>query len=376
MNYDPDPETGLLPEEFVDVYGIPFSVIPYKGKPSSTPPDKPVNFIRAVPERRHYEIRFPNVEGFVYALKRNLIRADILNMEPLIIEPEQTPTATFLRIQAGYSEGTASGKGLGAFLEHNRSLYYSMHHLQQIEFEVARQVVSALVGEGEFAPVGGSARTRAYARHELFPQVARLVRRYVSTKVDFRGANPCELGLDKYVRRIVERLLHAIEPDDDKGEMPLLPILNRFNPVSSTADVEYTTKRPVHATVRSHINSVVLDSTWEQTVSFHLERLTNLVKYYARNDRGFLTIPYEFEGVKQSYSPDYLVRLSNDLVLMLEVKGMIDDETYQKHQGARRWTSAVNHWGQLGKWGFATCTKPQEVETLLQSAVSNGSSLP
>ena len=47
MNYDPDPDTGLLPEEYVDVYGIPFSVIPYKGKPSSTPPDRPVNFIRA-----------------------------------------------------------------------------------------------------------------------------------------------------------------------------------------------------------------------------------------------------------------------------------------------------------------------------------------
>ncbi len=369
MNYDPDPETGLLPEEYVDVYGIPFSVIPYKGKPSSTPPDKPVNFIRAVPERKHFEMRFPNVEGFVYALNRNLIRADVDKMEPLVVEPEQTPTATFLRIQAGYSEGAASGKGLGAFVEHNRSLYYSMHHMQQIEFEVARQVVSALVGEGEFAPVGGSARTRAYARHELFPQVARLVRKYVSTKVDFRGAHPCELGLDKYVRRIVERLLHAIEPDDDRGEMPLLPVLNRFNPVSSTSDVEYTTKRPVHATVRSHINSVVLDSTWEQTVSFHLERLSSLVKCYARNDRGFLTIPYEFEGVQHSYAPDYLVRLVNDVVLLLEVKGLIDDETNQKHQGARRWVSAVNNWGQLGKWEFAVCSKPQELEALLKTVL-------
>ena len=34
MNYTPDPQTELLPEEYVDVYGIPFSVIPYKGKPS------------------------------------------------------------------------------------------------------------------------------------------------------------------------------------------------------------------------------------------------------------------------------------------------------------------------------------------------------
>ena len=32
MNYTPDPETGLLTEEYVDVYGIPFSVIPFRGR--------------------------------------------------------------------------------------------------------------------------------------------------------------------------------------------------------------------------------------------------------------------------------------------------------------------------------------------------------
>ena len=32
MNYTPDPVTKLLPAEYVDVYGIPFSLIPYKGR--------------------------------------------------------------------------------------------------------------------------------------------------------------------------------------------------------------------------------------------------------------------------------------------------------------------------------------------------------
>ncbi len=31
LDYKPDPATGLLGEEYVDVYGIPFSVIPFKG---------------------------------------------------------------------------------------------------------------------------------------------------------------------------------------------------------------------------------------------------------------------------------------------------------------------------------------------------------
>jgi hypothetical protein len=50
-----DPETGkeLLTEEYVDVYGIPFTVIPFKGRPvnKKEPEDKPKNHVRALPER-------------------------------------------------------------------------------------------------------------------------------------------------------------------------------------------------------------------------------------------------------------------------------------------------------------------------------------
>ena len=72
MNYTPDPETGLLTEEYVDVYGIPFSVIPFKGRPTKKPEpiDKPKNHVRAMPERADFEIRFPVVEGYAFALKK------------------------------------------------------------------------------------------------------------------------------------------------------------------------------------------------------------------------------------------------------------------------------------------------------------------
>ena len=68
MNYTPDPETGLLTEEYVDVYGIPFSIIPFKGRPTNVrvPDDKPVNHVRAVPGRKAFEIRFPVVEKLCF----------------------------------------------------------------------------------------------------------------------------------------------------------------------------------------------------------------------------------------------------------------------------------------------------------------------
>lgn len=359
MNYTPDPQTELLPEEYVDVYGIPFSVIPYKGKPSRTPPDPPVNHVYAMPERAAFEMRFPNVEGYVYALRKPAIKADFMTLERLVIEPEQTPTATFLRIITDHIEGGTRGGGLGDYVEHNRAEYYAHHHVQEIEFEIARQIVAALVGEGSQAPVRGSARTRGFARHELFPQALRVVRRYVAEKVDFRDANPCELGLEKYVRRIKERLLDAIVPNEQEGEMPILPILNRYKPIGTTADVDFTTKRPVHGTQHSHVNAVALDNAWEQTGAFHLERQTDHVYAYVRNDRPFLLIPYEYEGVQHHYEPDYLVRTKKGWTVILEIKGAMDDQYRAKHQAARRWVTAVNNWGRLGMWDFVPCRDPQ-----------------
>src|SRR5438874_6424256 len=57
MDYTPDPVTGLLTEEYVDVYGIPFTVIPFKGreKNKSAPEDKPKSHVRSLPERKHLE---------------------------------------------------------------------------------------------------------------------------------------------------------------------------------------------------------------------------------------------------------------------------------------------------------------------------------
>jgi type III restriction enzyme len=357
-NYTPDPETELLPEEYVDVYGIPFSVIPYKGKPSRAPVDKPINHVYAMQERVHYEIRFPNVEGYVYALKQPSIRADFSHIERVVVEPYDTPTATFLRIIPGYIEGSTHGSGLGEFVEHNRQEYYKQFHLQEIEFEIARQVVATLVGEGAQAPVSGTARMRGQARHLLFPQVLRIVHKFVREKVDFSGQDKCELGLEKYVRRIKERLIHAIEPDEGQGELPLLPILNRYKPTGTTADVDFTTKRNVHGTDRSHVNAVVLDSKWEQTAAFYLEQQRDHVFSYVRNDRPFLLIPYEYEGAQHHYEPDYIVKLRNGLMVLLEMKGTEFDMDHAKYQAARRWVSAVNNWGRLGKWDFMVCKDP------------------
>jgi type III restriction enzyme len=64
-------------------------------------------------------------------------------------------------------------------------------------------------------------------------------------------------------------------------------------------------------------------------------------------------------GIDHAYEPDFLVRLTNNVTLLVEVKGYEDDVTRAKHNAAKRWVGAVNNWGQLGKWDFHVNKNPQ-----------------
>ena len=380
MNYTPDPETGRLTEEYADVYGIPFSVIPFRGRPRNRPEpdDKPINHVRAVPGRSNYEIRFPVVEGYAFALRKNEITADIEAMDRLRLEPEHTPTAVFVKAAAGYQIGDITTLGPGEFVKHDREQYYQQTHIQTIKFEISGQIVYKLVGDKENVP---NPDLRHISRHRLFPQVFKLVDAYIETKVDRRGCNPCELGLQKYVELIVSRLMTAILPDDTQGEVPLLPILNRYKPVGTSAAVDFFTTRSCHGTQRSQVNLVVLDTQrWERSACFYLEA-SDVVKCYVRNDHLGLSIPYQYREVTHSYEPDFIVRLKNGVNVLLETKGYKRQHESLKSEAAKRWVAAVNNWNrerlgepeQQGQWVFHVCDDPQRLRHELNWLLSSES---
>jgi type III restriction enzyme len=363
MDYTPDPETGLLTAEYVDIFGVPFSLIPFKGrdpKGGASPDDRPKHEVMALPERKAFEIRFPVVEGYVVDLKRNLIRCDVEKMEKTTLDPWTIPTAAFVRPQVGYQIGHPSahtGFGFGLV---DRQTYYDSVHPQTIEFELAKEIVRGLTETA----VQGKQELRQHSRTALFPQVLRSVQQYVATRIDLAGCDPCEIGLQTYAQRIIGLLLAAITPDDERGEAPLLPRLNRYRPVGSTESVHFKTVKPVQMTGASHLNFVACDTnSWEQAATFHLEKLAKegVVFCYARNDRLEFNIPYELYGNPQVYEPDFIVRLRNSMNVVLEIKGKQYEDTDAKHQAAKRWVSAVNHWGRLGQWDFLVCREPQRL---------------
>ncbi len=342
----------MLPAEYVDVYGIPFSVIPFKGRPKGKPEpdDRPKNHVRAMPEREGWEIRFPMVDGYALDLTDLEIECDVAKVELLKIEPIQTPTSLFVMPQVGVREGHVGSMDFQT-KEHDREEFYEEHHLQTIQFEAARQILIRLTDQK-------NGKLRNWSRQRLFPQILDIVERFCETRIDWSGQRKQELALAVYMTKLVERLNDAIRPASDERANKLLPVINRFTPWGSSGDVNFTTVRQCCPTGKSHVDQVVLDTdTWERSVAFQLEA-SDAVSHYVRNDHLNFTIPYEFMGVSHSFFPDFIVVLKNGVNLILEVKGLINEQEKAKFEAAKRWRDAVNNWGRMGRWEFYVCKDP------------------
>ena len=355
--------------EYVDIYGIPFSVIPFRGRQGATPTpeDKPKNHVHAVEERAAYEIRFPVVEGYAFAMKRNRVKVDMDAVEPLVITPEEAPTTVYVQPQVGHKVGPQTKTGGFSFEPQDREAFYDENHLQTIQFEIARQITHSLTGSTEYND--GSPKMRHQARHQLFPAIYQIVDEFVSQKVTPRGCDVRELGLQKYTQRVVERLLPAIQPVGEDDEPPLLPVLNRYQEYGSTAQVNFKTTKPCHPVQYSHLNQYAFDTTaWEQSASFTLDKLAGegVIECHARNERMDFTIPYDFDGTSHAYVPDFVIRVRPGKTIILEIKGRETEKDRQKYQAAERWVAAVNNWGEMGEWDFMVCKDPQTLEQSLR----------
>ena len=73
------------------------------------------------------------------------------------------------------------------------------------------------------------------------------------------------------------------------------------------------------------------------------------------------SIPYEFMGVSHSFLPDFIVRLQSGESLILEVKGLVNEQEKAKFEAAKRWCRAVTNWGQMGRWIFHASLDPNHL---------------
>lgn len=323
-------------------------------------------------------IRIPVVEGYTYDLKGSGIRCDIEALDGFTVNEE--PAKVYLTEVRGYND-TPGGIGDGTYIEQDRVEFYRTVRPQQVKFRLAHLVMERLI-QGAQGEGADRLRRVLHARHQLFPELLRIIDQFISRKVRFApGVDQREPALRKYSELLCQQLLAQIHAVAASGEVPLLPVVNSFKPWVSTAEVNYRTTRPVVALTKSHLNNGAHHLDWERQTMDILEDF-DFVECYTPNDRNIgLMIPYEYGDSPHHYEPDFVVRLRGGRQVVLEIKGrageMHDENKVEaKNAAARKWCAAVSNAGRFGSWVFEICRDLDLLRASLLKHAADGERLP
>ncbi|MGH7205065.1 MAG: restriction endonuclease, partial [Nitrospiraceae bacterium] len=351
-SYEVNSQTGLFEPEYVNIFGVPFTFLPHEGGDGPPPPPLPPPIkIEPVPEKKECEISWPNIVRIDHEYRPRL-SLDLSKLQPLELDANETATiAALAPVVQGKPDVTRLTEidleGLGKQLR-----------LQKIIFEAARDVFDLMKP------------TWKGNREVLLAQLIGLVESYIASgKIVIK---PPLFNQDELRRRILITLnmtklaQHVWEAIRFENTLTLVPVFDTDHPIRSTGDMRtWFTRKPCEHTKRSHINLCVFDSTWEASEAFELDRNKHVAAWVKNDHLGFEII-YVFKGVVRKYRPDFLIRLTDGVMLVLEVKGQDSQEDRTKREFLDEWTKAVNAHGGFGCWDWAVSRDPKDIGGILQ----------
>ncbi len=350
-SYEVNPETGLFEPEYVNIFGVPFTFLPHEGgEGGPPPPPKPRTLVEPDPTKAAYEICWPNVVR-IERVFQPVLRLEWSKVQPLELDAAQTRKVVELApILAGKPDVTKIER---IDLERLSREFRT----QRIIFETARDVFNMIKP------------TWLGSREVLLAQLVRIVEQFIrSDKVTvspefFNQDELCRrLVITLNMSRVVRHIWDAIRQENTER---LVPVFDRDHPMRSTSDMRpWYTSKPCARTQKSHINFCVYDSTWEASDAFALDN-SEAVAAWAKNDHLGFEVFYMDGGVVRKYRPDFLARLKNGHMLILEVKGQNTEQDQVKQSYLGEWTRAVSELGSFGKWEWATITTPGEIYDIL-----------
>lgn len=354
-SYDMTEGSDMFTPEYVNIFGIPFTFLPHESDESGNGPTvTPKTQVEALADRAQYQISWPNVVRIDRAYKQRL-NVDISRIPNLPIEASET------RLRADLAPIIDGQTDLEKCTQIDLEKLDKELRMQRIIFEVAGQVYEQMKDQCDWQLKG--------TKYALLGQVIRWVQEYLDC-----GAiqiNPPLFNFDPLRRRIimmmnmnriVQHLWDYIKMEQTEE---LVPILDTSRRVCSTADMPtWFTSKPCCITQHSQISHCVFDSGWEATEAYVLENNPHVLAW-AKNDHLGFEIGYFYEGVYKNYRPDFLIRLDNDVTLVLETKGQEKPLDKKKREALSEWVKAVNQLGDYGKWCNAVSYNVADVDGII-----------
>jgi len=342
-------EEGLFNVEYADILGIPFD---FTAKPVVAPPQPPRETIQVKairPDRDALEIRFPRVAGYRVELPEERLTAEfnddsVLELDPGLVGPSITRNAGII------------GEDVDLSLEHLEDMRRStlLFHITQ------RLIYTKWRDPGE--------EPKLY----LFGQLKRIARQWLDNCLVCKGGTyPAQLMYQELADMACERITAGITRSLI-GERPVKVMLDPYNPIGSTAHVNFNTSKTDRWETdakRCHVNWAILDSDWEGEFCRVVESHPK-VKAYVKNHNLGLEVPYRYGSETRKYIPDFIVNIDDghgddDLLhLIVEIKGYRREDAKEKKATMEvYWVPGVNNYGKSGCWAFAEFTDIYEMQT-------------
>ena len=353
-------EAGKFNVEYADILGIPFD---FTAKPVIAPPITPrktVHVCAVRPERDPLEITFPRVEGYRVELPNTRLEATfgedaLLELTPNLVGPSITR-----------NEGII-GEGVDLNIEHLDKMREST-----ILFHLTKRLLYTKYRDPGEEP-----------KMHLFGQLKRITRQWMKGYLRCTGGTyPAQVIYQEIADMACERIRKGIT-EAIVGEKPIKAILDAYNPVGSTAHVNFNTSKEDRWKTdprRCHINWVVLDSDWEGEFCRVAEAHPR-VRAYVKNHNLGLEVPYLYGSTPRKYLPDFIVQVDdgrgpdNLLNLIVEIKGYRGEDAKEKASTMRNyWIPGVNNLGTYGRWAFAEFRAVFEIQSEFDKVVAEAMS--
>ncbi len=254
----------------------------------------------------------------------------------------------------------------------------TIHTLEDLKHRREREVaflIAKLALEKYFRDDEGN------VKHWLFPELLKTTSQWMSECVRCKDNTfPQMLLLIENAHRAADKIYNAIVSSTE-GVKTLMPILESYNTVGSTRNVDFDTTKAVYPTDERfcHVSHVVADTeSWEQKMAQALEELgeEGLVISYVKNQNLGFYIPYSVGGEEHNYFPDFIVKINdgrgieNPLNLIIEVTGKKNKDKEAKVSTARNlWVPAVNNHSGFGRWLFIEINDPWDAKNTIRRII-------
>lgn len=350
-SYDVNPVTGLFEPEYVNIFGVPFTFLPHEGgEGGPPPPPSPKTAVEPDPAKAEFEICWPNVVR-IERVFQPVLKLDWSEVRALELEAAKTAQVAEL---APVLEGKPDVSQISRIeLERLARKFRT----QRIIFETARDVYDQFQ------------KTWQGSREVLLAQLVRIVEEFIrsnkiviSPQLFYQDELRRRLIITLNMSRVVQHVWEAIRQENTER---LAPVFDRDHPICATGEMRtWYTGKPCERTLKSHINVCVYDSTWEASDTFVLDNSEHVVAW-AKNDHLGFEVLYVYRGVVRKYRPDFLVRLANGEMLILETKGQDTEQDQVKRRYLDEWVQAVNTHGGFGRWHNDITKAPGEIQDIL-----------